>query len=162
MSENSKDTDFDFEAIRKAVVKLLSQKMEGIGIVISEAAEELAEKWQIRDTGAFIDNIGYDLEIQTNTMTLTVGSNVKHEPYVLGGKVPSWTPLAPLKAWVIRKNLTWLDKKTGEPLTVDQIARIIQMKIKRDGIDARNIFAEVIKDKEKWIYEQLESVEIKT
>ena len=84
------------------------------------------------------------METNDSGMTLRVGSNVKHEPFVLGGKVPSWTPIAPLKSWVERKGLSWTDKKSGKLLTVEQIAHMIQAKIKREGIAARNVFAQVI------------------
>ena len=58
-------------------------------------------------------------------MILRVGSNVKHEPFVLGGKVPSWTPIAPLIAWVELKHLSWTDKETGKLLTVAEIAYLV-------------------------------------
>ena len=56
-------------------------------------------------------------------LLLVVGSDVPYEPYVLGGKIPSWTPIAPLKAWVERKKLSWLDK-AEKPLSIDQMAYI--------------------------------------
>jgi len=77
-----------------------------------------------------------------------------------GGKVPSWTPIAPLKSWVERKGISWTDKKSGKLLTVDQIAHMIQGKIKREGIAARNVFASVIANREQWIYEQLNDIEV--
>jgi hypothetical protein len=93
-------------------------------------------------------------------MQLRVGSNVKHEPYVLGGKVPSWTPIAPLISWVERKGLDWTDKNTGESLSVEQMAYMVQSKIKAKGIEGRNIFAEIIENKKDWIYAQLRNVEV--
>ena len=43
-------------------------------------------------------------------------SKVFREPDLptLPGKVPSWTPIAPLIAWVERKHLSWTDKETGK------------------------------------------------
>ena len=93
-------------------------------------------------------------------MVLRVGSNVKHEPFVLGGKVPSGTPIAPLLAWVERKHLSWTDKETGKALTVSQIAYLIRGKIKREGIAARNVFAQVVANREQWIYNQLNDIEV--
>jgi len=43
---------------------------------------------------------------------------------------------------------------------VDQIAHMIQTKIKREGIAARNVFAQVIANLEQWIYQQLNSIEV--
>ncbi len=93
-------------------------------------------------------------------MILRVGSNVRHEPFVLGGKVPSWTPIAPLIAWVERKHLSWTDKEAGKLLTVAEIAYLIRGKIKLEGIAARNVFASVISNREQWIYQQLNDIEV--
>ncbi len=78
----------------------------------------------------------------------------------LPGKVPSWTPIAPLIAWVERKHLSWTDKETGKALTVAEIAYLIRGKIKREGIAARNVFATVIANREQWIYQQLNDIEV--
>ena len=67
--------------------------------------------------------------------------------------------MQPLKEWVERKRLSWLDKK-GKPLDYEQIVYMIRAKIKREGIPARNVFAEVIKNKQQWIYEQLDSMQV--
>jgi len=52
----------------------------------------------------------------------------------LPGKVPSWTPIAPLIGWVERKHLSWTDKETGKALTVAESAYLIRGKIKREAI----------------------------
>ena len=112
------------------------------------------------DKKDFYQNTGYEVLFGNSGVELIVGSNVKHEQYVLGGKEPSWTPIAPLISWVERKDLKWTDKKTGFQLKVEQIAYMIRAKIKREGIEGRNVFAEVIKNKQEWIYKQLDSIEI--
>jgi len=53
-----------------------------------------------------------------------------------------------------------LDSETGKLLTVAEIAYLIRGKIKREGIAARNVFAEVIANREQWIYQQLNSIEV--
>jgi len=89
-------------------------------------------------------------------------SKVFREPDLptLPGKVPSWTPIAPLIAWVERKHLSWTDRETGKALTVAEIAYLIKGKIKREGIAARNVFASVISNREQWIYQQLNDIEV--
>jgi hypothetical protein len=52
------------------------------------------------------------------------------------------------------------DKETGKALTVAEIAYLIRGKIKREGIAARNVFAQVIANREQWIYQQLNSIEV--
>jgi len=146
--------------IYQAIYAALESRVYLIGSMIDADArrEILAQK--IYDKGDFYDNAGYLVENQPGALRLRVGSNVRHEPFVLGGKVPSWTPIAPLKSWVERKGLSWTDKKSGKLLTVEQIAHMIQAKIKREGIAARNVFAQIIANREQWIYQQLNSIEV--
>ena len=146
--------------IYRAIYAALESRLHLIGSVIDADSRKEILTQQIYDKGDFYGNTGYIVETNDSGMTLRVGSNVRHEPFVLGGKVPSWTPIAPLKSWVERKGLSWTDKKSGKLLTVDQIAHLIQAKIKREGIAARNVFAQVIANREQWIYQQLNSIEV--
>jgi hypothetical protein len=147
-------------AIYRAIYAALESRLHLIGSVIDADSRKEILTQQIYDKGDFYGNTGYIVETNDSGMILRVGSNVKHEPYVLGGKVPSWTPIAQLKSWVERKGLSWTDKESGKLLTVQQIAYMIQGKIKREGIAARNVFAEVIANREQWIYQQLNSIEV--
>jgi hypothetical protein len=147
--------------IYRAIYTALESRLHLIGSVIDADSRKEILAQNIYDKGDFYRNAGYLVETLPSGMTLRVGSNVKHEPFVLGGKVPSWTPIAPLIAWVERKHLAWTDKETGKQLTIAEIAYLIRGKIKREGIPARNIFAEVITNREQWIYEQLKSIEVK-
>jgi hypothetical protein len=146
--------------IYRAIYAALESRLHLIGSVIDADSRKEILTQQIYDKGDFYGNTGYIVETNDSGMTLRVGSNVRHEPFVLGGKVPSWTPIAPLKSWVERKGISWTDKKSGKLLTVDQIAHMIQAKIKREGIAARNVFAQVIANREQWIYQQLNSIEV--
>ena len=146
--------------IYRAIYAALESRLHLIGSVIDADSRKEILTQQIYDKGDFYGNTGYIVETNDSGMTLRVGSNVKHEPFVLGGKVPSWTPIAPLKSWVERKGLSWTDKKSGKLLNVEQIAYMIQAKIKREGIAARNVFASVIANREQWIYQQLNSIEV--
>jgi hypothetical protein len=143
-----------------AIYAALESRLHLIGSVIDAESRKEILAQQIYDKGDFYGNTGYLVETSPSTMILRVGSNVKHEPFVLGGKVPSWTPIAPLIAWVERKHLSWTDKETGKALTVARIAYLIRGKIKREGIVARNVFAQVIANREQWIYQQLNDIEV--
>ena len=152
--------DFVADEIVRAIWVAIDGCMNRIGSVIDGDARRLIIEKGIKDRGDFYQNSGYAVTASGDSVNLAVGSNVKHEPYVLGGKVPSWTPLAPLKAWVERKNLNWTDKVSGKELSVEQMAYMIRGKIKREGIAARNVFDEVIRNKEAWIYSQLQNIEV--
>ncbi len=148
--------------IYRAILNALESRLHLIGSVITADArrDTLAyQPYPIYDKGDFYQALGYVLQRQPDGITLAVGSNVRHEPYVLGGKVPSWTPIAPLKAWVERKHLAWTDK-SGAPLSIDQMAHMIQHAIRARGIPARNVHAEVLAKREQWIYSQLDSIEV--
>jgi hypothetical protein len=147
-------------AIYKAILEALESRLHLIGSVLDGDDRRLTLERGIYDKGDFYNNLGYLVTAEGDGVTLHVGSNVKHEPFVLGGKVPSWTPLAPLKAWVERKHLSWQDKKTGLDLTVEQIAYLIRGKIKREGIPERNVVAEVIEKRESWIIKQLDDIRV--
>ena len=146
--------------IYRAIYAALESRLHLIGSVIDADARKEILAQQIYDKGDFYGNTGYLLQATDAAMVLRVGSNVKHEPFVLGGKVPSWTPIAPLIAWVERKHLSWTDKETGKALSVAEIAYLIRGKIKREGIAARNVFASVIANREQWIYQQLSDIEV--
>ena len=146
--------------IYRAIYTALESRLHLIGSVIDAESRKEILAQQIYDKGDFYGNTGYLLQTTDTAMILRVGSNVRHEPFVLGGKVPSWTPIAPLIAWVERKHLSWTDKETGKLLTVAGIAYLIRGKIKREGIAARNVFASVIANREQWIYQQLSSIEV--
>jgi len=146
--------------IYRAIYAALESRLHLIGSVIDADARKEILAQQIYDKGDFYGNTGYLVETTDTAMILRVGSNVKHEPFVLGGKVPSWTPIAPLIAWVERKHLSWTDKETGKALTVAEIAYLIRDKIKREGIAARNVFATVIANRKQWIYQQLNDIEV--
>lgn len=154
------------EEIYRAIINAIEAKLYKIGSVIdADAGREMMRPNRyggkyIYDKGDFYNNAGYLVNMERDGMTLRVGSNVAHEPYVLGGKVPSWTPIAPLKAWVERKGLAWVDKG-GKPLTTMQMAFMIQAKIKAIGIEARNVYATVIQNREEWIEKELNSIEVR-
>ena len=143
-----------------AIYAALESRLHLIGSVIDAESRKEILAQQIYDKGDFYGNTGYLLQTTDTAMILRVGSNVQHEPFVLGGKVPSSTPIAPLIPWVERKHLSWTDKETGKALTVAEIAYLIRGKIKREGIAARNVFASVIANREQWIYQQLNSIEV--
>jgi hypothetical protein len=147
--------------IYRAIYNALEGKLHLIGSVIDRDARREILEQQIYDKGDFYTNAGYIVENRADGLSLRVGSNVKHEPYVLGGKEPSWTPIKPLIGWVERKGLSWVDKKSGKQLKVEQMAYMIRSKIKREGIAGRNVYETVIQNQEAWIFEQLNSIEVR-
>lgn len=147
--------------IYKALLSGLESKVYRIGSVLDRDARQEILKQKIYDKGDFYDNAGYIVRPIEDGFVLHVGSNVKHEPYVLGGKVPSWTPIKQLIEWVQRKELSWVDKRSGKRLTIEQMAYMIRWKIKELGIEPRNVYQTVIDNKEQWINEQLDSIEVR-
>ncbi|MDD2718798.1 MAG: hypothetical protein PHQ29_04815 [Candidatus Cloacimonetes bacterium] len=158
--QNSNNLDEIMVEDYRAIFSALESRLHLIGSVIDAESRKEILAQQIYDKGDFYGNTGYLLQTTDTAMILRVGSNVKHEPFILGGKVPSWTPIAPLIAWVERKHLSWTDKETGKALTIAEIAYLIRGKIKREGIAARNVFASVIANREQWIYQQLNDIEV--
>lgn len=151
---------FDAMAVYEAIIAALDSRFHLIGSVIEGEARKEAMRLNIKDRGDFIQALGYVVQRESDGLNLIVGSNVPHEPYVLGGKVPSWTPFEPIKGWVERRGLSWTDKETGRALTVAEMAWMIIHTIRKRGIPARNIFATVIDNREKWIFEQLDNLEL--
>ena len=151
------------QEIYQAVMAAALQKMHFIGNVLVAKSKRKILTDNIKAEGDFYANTEYRVLQDADKITLHIGSNVPHEPYVLGGKVPSWTPLKPLKAWVERKDLGWTHKAgkhKGEEMTVEDMARAIMFKIKAKGIPERNVFADVIEKEVDWIFAQLDSLEV--
>lgn len=159
--------------ILRAIYAAIESKLYLIGAVIDRDAKrgmleanQYGDKY-IYDKGDFYNNASYIVTEDKDGFTLNVGSKVKgknnkdYAPYVLGGKVPSWTPIKPLISWVERKGLSWTDKKTGMHLKVEQMAYMIRAKILREGIEPRNIYETVLQNRESWIYEQLNGIEVR-
>ncbi len=76
-----------------AIYAALESRLHLIGSVLDAESRKEILAQQIYDKGDFYGNTGYLLQITDAAMILRVGSNVRHEPFVLGGKVPSWTHL---------------------------------------------------------------------
>ncbi len=136
----------------------ITKALHEIGSTLVKDAKQIILDKEIKDKGDFYRNTAYIVSGSLNTkMKLQYGSNVAHEPYVLGGKEPSWTPLEPIVGWVERKGLSWTDKQ-GNLLRAEAIAWMIIRKIKREGIAARNIFADIMKDRESFIINRLKMI----
>lgn len=141
------------QMVYQEIVSKYMRKMEMLGERLEgKIAEKIAhyEPTPIYDTGEFYRKLTHSVKHECDTITLRLWSNAPHSKYVLGGKVPSWTPIAPLKTWVERKGLSWLDSR-GKEMTTEQMAFLIQRKIRRYGIKERNVLAEVFKENEGWI-----------
>ena len=129
-----------------------------IGYTITGDAKRMCFEKKIYAFGDFERNIKPVVSGNLSAgMRLQVGSNVAHEPYVLGGKQPSWTPFVPILAWVEKKGLEWVDKRK-KVMTAEQIAWTIIHFIKREGIPARNIFAEILTDRKSYVMNRLQRI----
>lgn len=148
----------EYKQVVEAIMKSLDVNMNRIGGVLDSDARQLIIQRKMVDRGDFLHATGYEVVRTGNYITLRFGSNVSHAPFVLGGKIPSWTPLAPIKSWVERKGLSWVNNDTGKSMTVDQMAWAIIHNIRKEGIKARNVFEEVFRNREQWIYKTLEAV----
>ncbi len=128
----------------------------------TEPPKEQAQRWSFCIIVFFMSTTFYEISRKSAQKAgcCFLPQAYSTRPFVLGGKVPSWTPIAPLIAWVERKHLSWTDKETGKALTIAEIAYLIRGKIKREGIAARNVFASVIANREQWIYQQLNDIEV--
>jgi len=113
----------------------------------------------IWDTGEFLNKLTHSVERHGDAIVCKIWSDAPHAMFVLGGKVPSWTPIKPLKAWVERKKLGWIKPKDNTPEAIDRanlsMAYAIQRKIKREGIAERNVFAEVTREEWAWLQEKI-------
>lgn len=152
------EIESEFAEVRRGIIAVLESRLELIVHEMVKDAKRLILEREIRDKGDFYRNTDRHIAITDTDAILTIGSNVAHEPFVLGGKVPSWTPLEPIKAWVERKKLAWVDKKTKKEMTVEEIAQRIIYKIKAQGIPARNVFAEVVKNRQDWVLSQINTI----
>ena len=144
--------------LETAIRKALRKRLDEIGIVLSDLAHKKAEQQGIRASGKFSDQMQHILVDEQTQMVLFVGSNVEYAPYVLGGKVPSFTPLKPLKEWIEMKKIQWVDNN-GKDLSVEQMAFMISAKHSKEGIPERNVLAEVITENKNWIFNKLQSLE---
>jgi len=142
------------------IIDAVESTLWRIGAVVEGEARREATAVGIEAGGDFYQAIFNFVSKEPYGLLLVVGSDVPYEPYVLGGKIPSWTPIAPLKAWVERKKLSWLDK-AEKPLSIDQMAYMIRAAIKRRGIPPRNIFQTVLEKKKDWIIAELDKVQVK-
>jgi hypothetical protein len=149
--------DKQVRKIYDLIEKAYLLKLDKIGVILEGQVKKRAKEQGIRDRGDFVRNIDSEVVNMSPYLELRLGSNVPHAKYVLGGKVPSATPLKPLKAWVKRKNLKWYDKDDNL-MTTDEMAQAIFWKILKKGIAERNVVKEVLDERAGWIKQELESV----
>lgn len=86
MLEQDSSLDEIIVEVYRAIYAALESRLHLIDSVIdADSRKEILAK-QIYDKGDFYGNTGYLLQTTDTAMVLRVGSNVKHEPFVLGGK----------------------------------------------------------------------------
>ena len=70
--------------VYRAIYTALESRLHLSGSVIDAESRKEILAQQIYDKGDFYGNTGYLVQTDPNSMILRVGSNVKHEPFVLG------------------------------------------------------------------------------
>ena len=141
----------------REIIEMLKIRLEDIGNTLEAKITNKIKNYEpypITNTGQFQQSIFTNVREDKDGLILEIGSSVPYAKYILGGKAPSWTPLAPLEAWVDRKKLNWTDK-SGNKLSTKQMAWMIRRKIKREGIKEKNVFQDVVKNEINWIEQQL-------
>jgi hypothetical protein len=148
---------FDINTLWDEVKTDTMQRLEAIAETLEGKIAQRVSNYSpgaIYHTGEFLNKLTHSVVDDGSDFIVQIWSDAPHSRYVLGGKVPSWTPIKPLISWVEKKNLSWVDK-SGKRLTAIQMAYMIRNKIKRDGITERNVFREVLEDELSWIEQQL-------
>lgn len=159
-----KNDDIYSEVIQQLRGKILL-KMEGLGEFLEGKIAEEISQIPIYDKGNFLNKLTHGVTSNKSSVTLRIWSSAKHAKFVLGGKVPSAVPKAPIKAWVKRKlskspsfARKFSDPKTGKTLPVDSIVFLIMRKIRREGIKERNVFQSVVKEYLNYIERELKNL----
>lgn len=150
-----------FEQLKGRVIL----KMERLGEFLEGKIAEEISNIPIYDKGNFLNKLTHGVTHTQKTVSLRIWSSAKHAKFVLGGKVPSGVPKAPIKEWVVRKiskspsfARKFSDPKTGKRLPVDSIVFLIMRKIRREGIKERNVFQNVVKEYLNYIERELKSI----
>ena len=90
----------EFEQLAREIVGGYRRKLDYMGDLLKGQMIKEASSRKIRAKGDFIKNMSYEVVETPTALILRLGSKVEHAKYVLGGKVPSWTPLEPLMEWI--------------------------------------------------------------
>jgi len=151
--QDSFDIDTLWDEVKNDVIRRLEIITETLEGKIAQRISNYSPN-PIYHTGEFLNKLTHSVTDENGDFVVRIWSDAPHSNYVLGGKVPSWTPIKPLIAWVEKKRFSWVDK-SGKKLTVKQIAYMIRNKIKREGIRERNVFQEVLEAELAWIESQL-------
>lgn len=155
----SNDTSFTAKKMLDFVTQAYMLRLDKIGVVLHGQMKKEARQQHIWASGDFVRNMDHEVVQEGNYLGLKLGSNVEHAQYVLGGKVPSWTPIEPLIEWIRKRQIVWYDKNDNK-MKAKQMAFMISRKHSKVGIPERNIPAQVIEKGKTWIEKQLNSVEI--
>ena len=144
--------------------------MQRLEIIAETIEGKIAHKisnykpYPIYDTGEFLNKLTHGVTEEDDEIVVRIWSDAKspsgekYAKFILGGRVPSDTPLKPLVAWVERKKLNWTDK-SGKKMTAMQMAYLIRNKIRRVGVKERNVFQEVLNEEISWIESQLNKIQ---
>ena len=155
----TEESNFTAKSMLSFVTQAYMLRLDKIGLVLQGQMKKEARQQKIWAKGDFVRNMDYEVVQEGNYLGLKLGSNVEHAQYVLGGKIPSWTPIDPIIEWIKTRRIVWYDNN-DKKMKPKQMAFLISRKHSRVGIPERNIPAEVIEKRRNWIDKQLNSVEI--
>ena len=161
--QNSLDLNDLWNEVKEKIMhrlEIIAETLEG------KIAHKISnyKPYPIYDTGEFLNKLTHGVTEEDNEIVVRIWSDAKspkgekYAKFILGGRVPSDTPLKPLVAWVERKKLNWTDK-SGKKMTAMQMAYLIRNKIRRVGVKERNVFQEVLNDEISWIESQLNKIQ---
>jgi len=157
--QDSDNLDSFWNEVKGDVIIRLEAIIEALEGKIADRISHY-KPYPIYATGEFLDKLTHSVTEENGSLIARIWSDAhspegeKYAKYVLGGRVPSDTPIKPLIAWVERKKLAWFDR-AGNKLTAEQIAYIVREKIRRVGVKERNVFQEVLKEQMNWIESEL-------
>ncbi len=146
----------EFDELARRIVGGYRKKLDSVGNHLKGQLVKEASKRKIRAKGDFINNMSHEVSETKTGLVLRLGSRVDHAKYVLGGKVPSWTPIAPLLEWIEDRKIVWWDG--NRKMKDKEIAFLIARKHSRQGIEERNIVRDVVDRREGWIRRQVASM----
>ena len=128
-------------SLRKETAFILDEierELWDLGQDIVAAAVLYLDRRGVNAEGDLRNSITEEVAREIGQMRLTVGPNAEHGPFVELGTKPHWTPVAPLRRWVV--------KKLGiEGKNVDRVLHAIRFKISQVGTQARPYMATALR-----------------
>lgn len=108
----------------------IEKELYSIGLDLEATAVDYIQRKGISVNADLVKSIKSLVHKEVNGFKLEFGSNVQHAIFVHEGTKPHWAPIAPLKAWALKKFEGTVDERIG-------IAYAVRQKIAKKGTKAR-------------------------